>query len=46
MDSSNRFIVKMKAYAAKDPAELTDEDVDEDQVEEMARLLMEQDETN
>jgi hypothetical protein len=43
-DSANRFIVKMKAYAAKDPAELTDEDVDADQVEEMARLLMEQDE--
>lgn len=44
VDSANRFIVKMKAYAAKDPAELTDEDLDADQVEEMARLLMEQDE--
>jgi hypothetical protein len=42
VDSANRFIVKMKAYAAKDPAELTDEDLDADQVEEMARLLMEQ----
>ena len=42
-ESSNRFIVKMKAYAAKDPAELTDEDLDDDQVEEMARMLNEQD---
>jgi len=43
VDSSKRFIVKMDAFAAKDPAELTDEDLDADQVEEMARLLMEQD---
>lgn len=41
-ESSNRFIVKMDAYAAKDPAELTDEDMDADQVEEMARLLQDQ----
>jgi hypothetical protein len=43
VDSANRFVVKMKAYAAKDPAELTDEDLDADQVEEMARMLTERD---
>jgi len=43
VESSNCFIVKMKAYAAKDPAELTDEDLDDDQVEEMARMLNERD---
>lgn len=43
VESSSRFVVKVEAHAAKDPAELTDEDLDADQVEEMARLLMEQD---
>ena len=44
MGSSNRFVVKMEGYAAKDPVELTDDDMDADQVEEMARLLSEQEE--
>jgi len=42
--SRSRFVVKMEAYAAKDPAELTDDDTDADQVEEMAQLLTEQEE--
>jgi hypothetical protein len=43
--SVSRFVVKMEAFAATDPAELTEEDTDTDQVEEMARLLTEQEET-
>ena len=43
VESSSRFVVKVDAHVAKDPAELTEEDLDADQVEEMARLLMEQD---
>ena len=43
-NSPNRYVVKMEGYAARDPAELTDEDLDADQVEEMARLLLEQEE--
>lgn len=39
-----RFVVKMEAFAATDPAELTDADTDPDAVEEMARLLKEQEE--
>lgn len=42
---STRFVVKMEAFAAGDPAELTEEDTDPDHVEEMARLLNEQEET-
>lgn len=45
VDSPKRFVVKVEAYAAKDPAELTDEDLDADQVDEMARLLTEQEDT-
>jgi|SRR5437867_11679836 len=43
-DSVSRFVVKMEAYAATDPAELTEDDTDADHVEEMARLLTEQEE--
>src|SRR5438874_13584954 len=43
-DSVSRYVVKMEAYAATDPAELTEEDTDADHVEEMARLLDEQEE--
>ncbi|MBX9628351.1 MAG: hypothetical protein K2X82_31420 [Gemmataceae bacterium] len=39
-----RFVVKMEAFAAADPAELTDADTDPDAVEEMARLLRAQEE--
>lgn len=41
-DSVSRFVVKMEAFAAVDPAELSDGDTEADQVEEMARLLGEQ----
>ncbi|MBY0513904.1 MAG: hypothetical protein K2P78_08335 [Gemmataceae bacterium] len=39
-----RYVVKMEAFAAADPAELTETDLDADHVEEMAQLLSEQDE--
>src|SRR5438876_1189840 len=38
---SARYVVKMEAYAAADPAELTEVDLDTDHVEEMAQLLSE-----
>lgn len=38
-DGSPRYVVKMEAHAATDPAQLTDEDMDADHVEEMAQLL-------
>jgi hypothetical protein len=39
-----RYVVKMEAFAATDPAELTDTDLDTDHVEEMAQLLTEMEE--
>ena len=36
-----RYTVKMEAFAATDPAELTEDDLDGDHVEEMARMLTE-----
>src|SRR5262245_8535880 len=42
-NSSARFVVKMEAFAATDPAELTDDDLDADHVEEMAQMLDELD---
>jgi hypothetical protein len=36
-----RYVVKLEAFAATDPAELTEEDLDEDHVAEMAQLLSE-----
>jgi hypothetical protein len=39
-----RYVVKMEAFAATDPAELTESDLDSDHVEEMAQLLNEQEE--
>jgi hypothetical protein len=38
-DGTPRYVVKMEAFAATDPALLTDEDMDADHVEEMAQLL-------
>lgn len=40
-----RYVVKMEAFAATDPAELTEEDLDADHVEEMAQLLRELEES-
>ncbi len=39
-DGAGRYILKMEAHAAN-PAELTEEDLDTDHVEEMARMLNE-----
>ncbi len=39
---SSRYVVRMESYPASDPSELTEEDIDTDQVEEMDRLLSEQ----
>jgi hypothetical protein len=38
-DGAPRYVVKIESFAATDPAELTDEDLDADHVEEMAQLL-------
>ena len=43
--SPHRYVVKVEAFPAKNPAELTDQDTDVDQVEEMAQLLSEQEES-
>lgn len=40
-DGTERYVLKMEAFAATDPAELTDEDLETDHVEEMARMLCE-----
>jgi hypothetical protein len=34
-----RFIVKMEVFAANDPAELTDEDLDADHLDEISQVL-------
>ena len=36
-----RFVVKIEAFAAHDPAELTEEDLDEDHMEAISQLLRE-----
>jgi hypothetical protein len=38
-DGTERFVLKMEVFAATDPRELTDDDLETDHVEEMARLL-------
>jgi hypothetical protein len=38
-DGTPRYVVKMESFAATDPAQLTDEDMEADHVEEMAQLL-------
>ena len=40
-DGAARYVVKMEAFAATDPARLTEEDLDADHVEEMAQILSE-----
>jgi hypothetical protein len=39
-DEAGRYVLKMEAYAAN-PTELTEDDLDADHVEEMARMLSE-----
>lgn len=41
-DGADRFVVRVEAYPAAAPAGLTDADTDPDAVEEVARLLAEQ----
>jgi hypothetical protein len=43
-DGTERYVLKMEAFAAADPAELTDDDLNTDHVEEMARMLCEMEE--
>jgi hypothetical protein len=38
-NGKQRYVLKMEAFAANDPCELNDDDLDTDHVEEMARLL-------
>ena len=38
-EEAARYVVKMEAFAATNPAEITDDDLDTDHVEEMAQLL-------
>jgi hypothetical protein len=38
-DAAERYVLKMEAFAAHDPSALTDEDLETDAVEEMARML-------
>jgi hypothetical protein len=41
-DGAERYVLKMEAFAAHRPAGLTDDDLEADHVEEMARLLSDQ----
>jgi hypothetical protein len=43
---SERYVLKMEGFAATDPAELTDDDLETDHVEEMARMLCEMEEAD
>lgn len=45
-DGTERYVLKMEAFAATDPAELTDDDLETDHVEEMARMLCEMEEAD
>ena len=37
--SENRYVVQMEIFAAHDPAEITEDDLDDDYLEEMSELL-------
>ena len=39
-----RYVVKIEAYAAQDPGEITDADLDEDHMEAVSQLLREEEE--
>lgn len=45
-DGAGRYVLKMEAFAATDPNELTDDDLETDHVEEMARMLNELEEAD
>jgi hypothetical protein len=40
-----RYVVKMEVFAAHDPAELTDDDLDTDHMEEVSQMLTEAEDT-
>ena len=42
----HRYVVKIEAYAAHDPAEITEEDLDEDHMEALSQTLRELEENN
>lgn len=44
-NGKQRYVLKMEAFAANDPCELRNEDIETDHVEEMARLLNELEQT-
>ena len=41
----HRYVVKIEAYAAQDPAEITDADLDEDHMEAVSQLLRDMEES-
>jgi hypothetical protein len=41
-DETNRYVVKMEIYAARDPSVLTDADLEEDHMEAVSNLLREE----
>jgi hypothetical protein len=43
---AQRFVVKIEAFAAQDPAELTEADLDEDHLEAVGQLLRELEESD
>lgn len=43
LDSNARYVVKMEVYAAHDPSEMTEDDLDVDHLEEISQLLSDED---
>lgn len=43
-EEDQRYVVKMEAFAAQDPAEITDADLDEDHMEAVSQLLQDEEE--
>ena len=43
-DDERRYVVEMEVFAAHDPAELTEDDLDQDHMDEISQLLQEQEE--
>jgi hypothetical protein len=42
LGADSRYVVKMEVYAASDPVELTEDDLDADHLEEIGQLLCEE----
>ena len=45
-EGTGRYVLKMEAFAANDPNELTEDDLETDHVEEMAQMLSEMEEAD